>query len=318
MTKEVATQKTGIANISGFLNSEAIKKKFTEILGDSGVGFVSSVLSVISTNKALHDVDRNSVYTACLMAASLKLPINQNLGLAYLVPYNSKQPDGTWLKQAQFQLGYRGLVQLAQRTGQFLTMNDSDVREGEIIDHNRLSGEIKFNWIADPKKRLKTRVIGYVSYFKLLNGFENTFYMTVEEIDAHAKKYSQTYKKYGTGLWKDEFDGMARKTVTKLNLSKNAPLSVDLQKAVIADQAVIKSDSFIDSDTVDVDTEYVDNYPDEVDPEVISADKAYARIKDHILDSTSLEQLKQVEGELSDDYLQELYQTKLKELKAKK
>ena len=253
MAKQLATKSasTGIKAVSQFLNSDSIKNKFQEILGQKANGFIASLLSVVNNNKLLQSADQNSIYTAALMAASLDLPINPNLNLAYIVPYGGK---------AQFQLGYRGFKQLAQRSGQFVAINDTDVREGEIINHNRLSGSIDFNWNQDPKDRLTKKVIGYVSYFKLLNGFESTFYMTAEEIEAHARKYSQTYKKYGSGLWKDEFDSMARKTVTKLNLSKNAPLSIELQRATIADQAVIKEfDPSKDEDAVIIDAEYVDN-----------------------------------------------------------
>ena len=247
---QVATT-NNIKSVSQFLNSESIKKKFQEIIGKNANGFIASLLSTVNNNDLLQKADQNSIYTAALMAASLKLPINQNLGLAYIVPYAGK---------AQFQLGYKGFKQLAQRSGQFLIINDSDVREGEIINHNRLTGEIEFNWEQNPEKRLKLKPIGYVSYFKLVNGFESTFYMTNEELLAHAQKYSQTFKKYGTGLWKDEFDGMARKTVTKLNLSKNAPLSIELQRATIADQAVIKDfDPNRNEDAVIIDTDYVDS-----------------------------------------------------------
>ena len=224
---------TGVKGLSNFLNSDGIKSKFTEILGQKGVGFISSVLSVVSSNTSLANADQNSIYTAALLAASLDLPINQNLGLAYIVPYKTKQPDGTYKQMAQFQLGYKGFLQLAQRSGQFKTINSTDVKEGEIVSWDRMSGELTFNWIQDSKERLSRKTVGYLSYFKLLNGFENSFYMTIEEIEAHAKKYSQTYRQYGTGLWKDEFDGMAKKTVTKLNLSKNATLTIEMQRAVI-------------------------------------------------------------------------------------
>ena len=247
---QVATT-NNMKGVSQFINSDSIKQKFTDIMGQKANGFIASLLSTVNNNKLLQSADQNSIYTAALMAASLDLPINPNLGLAYIVPYGGK---------AQFQLGYRGFKQLAQRTGQFLAINDTDVREGEIIKHDRLSGSIEFNWNQNAKDRLSKKVIGYVSYFKLLNGFESTFYMTSEELEAHAKKYSQTYKKYGTGLWKDEFEGMARKTVTKLNLSKNAPLSIELQRATLADQAVIKEfDPNKNDDAVIIDADYVDN-----------------------------------------------------------
>jgi recombination protein RecT len=253
------TPSTGVKSLSSFLNSDAIKNKFTEILGQKGVGFISSVLSVVNSSNQLKNADQNSIYTAALMAASLDLPINQNLGFAYIVPYNGKVGND-YIQMAQFQLGYKGFIQLAQRSGLYKKINSSDVREGEIIKHDRMTGEFEFNWIQDTNERLTKKVIGYLSFFELNNGFRNTFYMTIEEIEAHAKKYSQTYKKYNSGLWKDEFSAMAMKTVTKLNLSKNGPLSIEMQRAVVADQAVIKSDSFVNEpETLDIEPEFVDS-----------------------------------------------------------
>jgi|688.fasta_scaffold42201_10 recombination protein RecT len=311
---------TGIKGISQFLNSESIKSKFTEILGQKGVGFISSVLSVVSSNSSLSNADQNSIYTAALMAASLDLPINQNLGLAYIVPYNAKQSDGTYKQMAQFQLGYKGFLQLAQRSGQFKTINSTDVRDGEIVSWDRMSGEITFEWIQDSKVRLSKKVVGYLSYFKLLNGFENSLYMTVEEIDAHAKKYSQTYKKYGTGLWRDEFEGMAKKTVTKLNLSKNAPLSIEMSKAVISDQSVIKNDKFVDEETVDIDTQYVDNEEVVIDVIAVNKTSERERVKTHIEKSKTLEQLAECLPAIADDddELIILYADKKRELTDKK
>ncbi len=311
---------TGVKGISQFLNSDSIKGRFTEILGQKGVGFISSVLSVVSSNQSLANADQNSIYTAALMAASLDLPINQNLGLAYIVPYNARQSDGTFKQMAQFQLGYKGFLQLAQRSGQFKTINSTDVRQGEIVSWNRMSGEITFDWIQDSKERLSKPVIGYLSYFKLLNGFENSLYMTVEEIDAHAKKYSQTYKKFGTGLWKDEFDGMAKKTVTKLNLSKNAPLSIEMQKAVVSDQAVIKNDNFVSGETVDVETQYVDNEEVALDVYAVSETKERERVKSHIEKAKAVEDLEKCLPAIADDdeELVILYADKKRELTAKK
>ncbi len=262
---ELDTQnsKTGVKGLSEFLNSDNIKNKFTEILGQKGVGFISSVLSVVNSNKLLKDADRNSIYTAALMAASLDLPINQNLGFAYIVPYNESYKDENmqWHKRqlAQFQLGYKGFVQLAQRSGQYKTINSTDVREGELKNHDRMTGEISFDWIQDVNERLNKKITGYINYFELNNGYKSTFYMTIEEMEAHAKKYSQSYKN-NSGLWKDNFSSMAKKTVTKLNLSKNGPLSIELQRAVLSDQAVIKSDSFINQpETLEIEPEYIDN-----------------------------------------------------------
>ncbi len=236
-----------------------------------------------------------------MVAATLDLPLNNNLGFAYIVPYNSKQPDGSYKVVAQFQIGYKGFKQLALRTGQFLLISATDVREGEIVSNNRGTGEITFKWIEDEKERDSKKVIGYVSYFKLVNGFESTFYMTTEKIEKHAKQFSQTYKK-GYGQWKDDFESMALKTVTKLNLSKNAPLSVDLQKAVTFDQGIIK-----DSDTQDV--SYVDNETEQVDKE---SERLFLMISD----AKNLEELKALERDLRPEHL-DAFTVKKDELESK-
>lgn len=237
--------------IKTLFNRDDVKQKFQELLGKRASSFITSVLQVVQSNTELINADPTSIYQAAAVAATLDLPINNNLGFAYIVPYNSKQPDGSWKKVAQFQMGYKGFKQLALRSGQFLTMHATDVREGEIKHRDRLTGEIQFDWIQDESLRLEKPVIGFVSFFKLVNGYEQTFYMTIETLKSHGVKYSQTFKK-GFGLWKDEFDSMAIKTVTKLNLSKNAPLSIEMQKAVTFDQAVIHNE-----ETQEV--SYVDN-----------------------------------------------------------
>jgi recombination protein RecT len=240
-------------SVKQFFEQDNVKSKFNELLGKRSTQFITSVLQIVASNDLLKNAEPASIFNAAAVAATLDLPLNNSLGMAYVVPFNTRQKDGTYKTVAQFQLGAKGIKQLALRSGQFLSLHDSDVREGEIKGHDRLSGKIEFEWIQDDKERLTKPIIGYVSYFKLLNGFEHTMYMTVEQLKQHGLKYSQTFKK-GFGLWKDDFDAMCRKTIIKLNLSKNAPLSVEMQTAVKVDQSVIK-----DADTEDV--EYVDATP---------------------------------------------------------
>jgi len=302
MENNIATQNnkvapTGVKGISQFLSQDNVKAKFAEILGQKANGFIASVLSAVSQNDQLKNADQNSVYLSAMIAASLDLPINANLGFAYLVPYRGR--DGNQV--CQFQMGAKGYKQLALRTGQFKTLNDTDVREGEIVNHNRMTGHIEFEWIQNPEERLSKKIVGYLSYFKLVTGFEHTFYWTVQEIEAHAKKYSQTYKKYGTGLWKDDKDGMSRKTVVKMNLSKNAPMSIELNRATIADQAVIKSYDPSNEDTLDVETEYVDNTHDSIDPAAVGAEKERKRILAYIKECDTTEGLKGLEDKIQPD-----------------
>jgi recombination protein RecT len=171
-----------------------------------------------------------------------------------------------------------------------------------------------FDFIQDPNDRLAKPIIGFVSYFKLNNGFEHSFYMTNEEMLAHGKEYSQTFKKDGKGLWKDKFDAMALKTVTKLNLSKNGPLSIELQRAIITDQAVIKSDSFLkEPETLEIEATYVDNQEETKEEKVDSA-KLVMRIS-QAKDLKALEKLKtEISEEDTDTYT--LYVDKKKELAA--
>ena len=189
-----------------------------------------------------------SVMYAGIKATALDLPLDPNLGFAYVIPYRNNRENKT---EAQFQIGYKGFVQLAIRSGQFQTINVAEVKEGEYLDEDLVTGEIKFKKLPD-RDQLPT--IGYVAYFRLTNGFEKMSYSSVEQIDAHAKKYSQTYsssKEYirNNSKWATDFDAMAKKTVLKLLLSKYAPMSVEMQSAVINDQAVIRENG----------ADYVDN-----------------------------------------------------------
>ena len=203
---------------------------------------MSSVLSLANSNPELQKCDPIKLYNVCLMSAAIKLPFNQNLGQAYIVAYKG---------EPQLQIGWKGFVQLAQRSGQFKTINCTDVREGEIKKNDRLTGEIEFEWIENEAERQKAPIIGYVAFFELLNGFRKMLYMTKAELDAHAKRYSQTYKK-GYGVWKDNFNAMAQKTVIKLILNKYAPLSVDMQKAIELDQAGDEGEYIDNQDKVQI------------------------------------------------------------------
>lgn len=218
--------------ITQYVKQDAVSKRLDDLLGKRAPQFVTSLVAAANANKMLNGCKPESVVSAALIAASMDLPINQNLGFAYLIPYKNK--DG---EVCQFQMGYKGFIQLAQRSGYYQTINATDVREGELVSFNHLSGEIEFKWIDDYEERKKAPVIGYVAYFKLKNGFEKSFYMTSGELNDHANKYSKSFK-FGGGLWKDSFDDMAKKTVLKLLISKFGPLNTQLQKAIGEDQTV--------------------------------------------------------------------------------
>lgn len=228
-------------SLKQYVSDDKIRQKFTEILGEKSKGFLASVMQV-ANSPMLKNADPATVINAAMMAATLDLPINNNLGFAYIVPFNNRKAGTT---EAQFQLGYKGFIQLAQRSGQFSRIAATPVYQGQIVSENPLLG-YEFDWSVKPQGN----PIGYVAFFKLLNGFTADLYMTVDEVNRHASKYSQTYKR-GFGVWKDNFDAMALKTVLKLLLSKQAPLSIEMQSAVLADQAIVRDVENNDFDYID-------------------------------------------------------------------
>jgi recombination protein RecT len=250
---EVAAQNQD-KSLKGFFTRPDVNKKFAELLGKRSSAFVASVLQLAHSNDKLQHADPISVYQGAVMAATLDLPLNNNLGFAYLVPYNNRQQDGSFKVVAQFQIGYKGFIQLAQRSGQFKTISAKPVYDGQIVNDEGFEG-FAFNWPG----RKSDKVIGYAAHFSLINGFEKTLYMTVEELKAHGLRFSQSYSNQKTkanSLWEKDFESMAIKTVLKLLLSKYGPLSIEMQSAVLADQGVIN-----DADTQDI--SYVDNGEEE-------------------------------------------------------
>jgi recombination protein RecT len=229
-----------------------VRTKFEEMLGKKAQGFITSVLQITTSNKLLANADPMSIYNSAAMAATLDLPLNNNLGFAYIVPYNAKQSDGSYKQVAQFQMGYKGFIQLAQRSGQFKTISAAPIYEGQLIESNPLTG-----FVFDFTKKTSENIIGFAGYFSLINGFEKTLFMTIEEMKAHGLKFSKTYK---SGLWQTDFIGMGSKTVIKLLLSKFGPMSIEMQTATIIDQAVINDDkaesiTYADHEEITIDKE---------------------------------------------------------------
>lgn len=237
------------ATIKQYVSDSKIRQKFEEVLGKKTQGFLASVMQVANQSQLKGAVPA-TVINAAMMAATLDLPINNNLGFAYIVPYKRKfkNGQGQWTEtlEAQFQMGYKGFIQLAQRSGQFARIAATPVYQGQLISANPLLG-YEFDWTVENKGE----AIGYVAFFKLLNGFTAELYMSTADVKKHAGKYSQSFK-YGSGVWKDNFEAMALKTVTKLLLSKQAPLSIDMQTAQLADQSIVH-------DVENNDFEYIDH-----------------------------------------------------------
>ena len=208
-----------------FFNSPAVKQKFSEVVNGNGQQFVTSLLSIVTNNNLLAKATNESIMTAAMKAAVLNLPIEPSLGYAYIVPYKN---------QAQFQVGYKGLIQLAQRSGQVTRLNAGEVYESQYKGFNPLTEDLEVDMTAIPKENEK--VVGYFAFMRLANGFEKTVFWTKERVQAHGKKYSQSFSsKYSP--WQSDFDAMARKTVLKHMLSTYAPLSTELQEAIAADNA---------------------------------------------------------------------------------
>lgn len=272
-----------VLTAKALFEQENIQAKFQKMMGKKAQGFITSVLQIVASNKNLAEADPYSVYHAAAVAATLDLPLNNNLGFAYIVPYNERQKDGSYKQVAQFQMGYKGFIQLAQRSGLFKTISAAPIYEGQLVEENPLTG-----FVFDFTKKKSDLIIGYAAYFSLINGFEKTFFMKTEELKKHGLKYSKTYANQKTrafSRWEIDFDAMASKTVIKLLLAKFAPLSIEMQKAVITDQAIIN-----DSETEDI--SYVDNEPTMIDKEA-------ERVVLMIQDANTIEDLDKLGGQIN-------------------
>ncbi|CAJ1179893.1 hypothetical protein CPR19088_GLDEOEPO_01377 [Companilactobacillus paralimentarius] len=213
--------------VKELVRADSIKNKFNEVLGKRGPQFVSSIVNIVNSNQDLKNVDQTTVISSALVAASLDLPINQNFGYMYIVPYAGK---------AQPQMGYKGYIQLAQRSGQYKRLNAISVYKDEFHGWNPLTEEL--NYQPQFKDRDKDEEpIGYVGTFKLLNGFEKTVFWTHAMIDDHRQKFSKmSGKQKPTGVWATDFDAMALKTVLRNLIGKWGPMSVDMQTAFLTDE----------------------------------------------------------------------------------
>ncbi len=245
--------------MNSLLDSEGYKKRFEELLGNRTPQFVSSIVSLVNAEPNLQKVFYEAPVTilqASLKAATFNLPIDQNLGYAYIVPFNNtvKHADGTSSKrmEANFIMGWKGMHQLALRTGVYETINVTDVREGELKSYNRLTEEIELDFIEDEDERDKAKIIGYVGYYRLINGTKKTVYMTKQQVEKHEQKHRKG-QYMGKG-WRDDFDAMALKTVYRKLIGKWGIMSIDYQKAdkaTIAAAEALSTGKFDDEDTLD-------------------------------------------------------------------
>ena len=257
-------------SVKTYFAKDGVQKKFQELLGKKSTGFITSVMQVVNSNNLLAKATPESVYNSAAMAATLDLPINNNLGFAWIVPYNEKFKDGSgqWQSRsvAQFQLGYKGFIQLANRSGQYKAINVVEVYENQFKSFNRLTEELD----ADFTQLGVGAVVGFVAYFRLINGFEKTCYWSIEEVKAHGAKFSKTYA-HANSVWKTDFNAMAKKTVLKNTISKWGILSIEMQQAVVVDQAVVNDVDTLDVDYVDAGNSVDSTKPTLTNDDVVSA-----------------------------------------------
>lgn len=272
MGTAVAEQKkTGMAT---FLNNDAVKENVMSVVGEKDyTSFVTAIVSAVQTNKDLAQCTNNSILNAALLGQSLKLSPSPQLGHYYMVKYENKG-----VAEATFQIGAKGLLQLAMRSGQYRRINVLDVREGELKRYDPFTEQYEFSAIQDPKKREKAAVIGYYAYFELTNGYRKDLYWTYDQMQNHAKQYSKGYKSdlsKGTSytFWSKNFDEMAKKTMLRQLISKWGVMSTEFQTAYVNDQAVIRENGeadYVDNDNVvtveDVEVEVIDNANKEEPP----------------------------------------------------
>lgn len=214
------------------LDADRVQQQFENALGDSKGLFIASLIDLYSGSSNLQECSPNDVICEALKAAVLKLPINKSLGMAWIVPYK---------KVATFQLGYKGYIQLAIRSGQYRFLNADVIYEGEFRSKDKLSGRFDFNGA-----RVSDKITGYFAFFELMNGFNKTLYFTVDQVHEHAKKYSPSYS-WKNSAWQTDFDSMALKTAIRILLSKWGILSVEMQNAYISDNDYSDYDSLANS-----------------------------------------------------------------------
>jgi recombination protein RecT len=264
-------ERSPLQSLKELMNSDYAKKRFMEVMGEKekSTAFIASVLNAAQRNPDLARCEPQSILGAAMTAATLDLPIDSNLGFSAIVPYNTKRKDAQgkeyWVSLAQFQIMYKGFIQLALRSGQYKTINVSPIYEDEFESYDIISGNIIVHPVAAGYREQdnQEKIIGYVAFFRLLNGYERIEYWSLKKIEAHGQRHSKSYDNKH-GLWKKDPHAMYAKTVLKNTLSKWGILSVTMQTAMVTDQAVIRRlDGPIDGDNVD----YIDAKGTEVPSE---------------------------------------------------
>lgn len=256
------------ATISAYLTNDAVKNQINKVLGNDGSRFISSLLSAVQTTPALQECTNQSLVNAALLGEALKLSPSPQLGHFYMVPFKNTKKGVT---EAQFQLGYKGYIQLAIRSGYYKKLNVLPIKAGELIHYDPLNEEIEVNIIQNELEREKAETIGYYAMFEYENGFRKCLYWSKEKMENHAITYSKGYAaKKGYTFWEKDFDGMACKTMLRQLISKWGIMSIDLQSAIEKDMAVIHDDNtvdYVDNNVIDDDSaEVIDMEAAEPEP----------------------------------------------------
>lgn len=286
--------------MSVYLSKDDTKKYLNTILGDKERvnQFITSLTSLAGSSESLKNCDRNSLLACALKATSMGLPFDPNLGFAWAVPYRNV---------ATFQIGAKGYIQLALRTGQYRYIGSREVREGEFLGRNFV-GDPEISWLPD-NERKDLKIIGYMAGIELINGFRKVIFWTVNDVEAHAQRYSQSYRKYkksgdkNDAIWALQFDKMAEKTLLKLLISKYGIMSTDMQQAVVSDQSKIN----IDIDTGEENIEYIDN------PTVLENDSLTGSEQQELLQKYGGEKIEKALDKMKISSLDELQKSDLKE-----
>ena len=252
----LTVQQANISKMKSLVNSDSVRARLENLIGKSSGTFMASVLDLYSSDGYLQKCDPAAVLGECMKAAALQLPISRSLGLGYVIPYGNTPT---------FLLSYRGLIQLAQRSGQYRYLNADCVYEGQTVKVEPLSGMVEIT--GEP---VSDKVIGYYAYFKLVNGFEKCVYWSKQRVENHAKRFSQAYKSgRGDTPWRSQFDAMALKTVLKTLISKYGPMSIEVSNALESDmddkvEAEVTENA--NKTPVTIPTDFADNAPAPEEP----------------------------------------------------
>lgn len=299
-------KKTSKTSLTAYLAQDAVKKQINSVVGGkNGTRFISSIVSAVQTTPALQECTNRSILSAALLGEALNLSPSPQLGQFYMVPFDNKKKG---CKEAQFQLGYKGYIQLAKRSGVYKKINVISIKEGELISYNPLEEELEVNLIEDDYERENTPTIGYYAMFEEVNGYRHSIYWSKQKMLAHAEKYSFAFYKNGgakslelleqgkilekdlwkySSFWFKDFDGMAHKTMLRQLISKWGTMSIDLQKAIDKDMAVIQEDGSVD---------YVENVAEELDNDNVVTEQEIKEVQPETKESEPEKEVNQREA----------------------